>query len=185
MSPENPKRKQSHKIGGIGKVETPDLPTDRPWVSVLKAFNPLGAAVDTYSKTLAYRLECKRLSIELRRVKEQAGILNSAIEKNHIQQMESLQQRRIALDRFYDTVQGQLAALHVERSMVLEIGKIAAERMLAPEVPLEEKKLFKEFASETMASLPAFGKNANESLATIVAALPPVEIPSIGLPEPE
>jgi hypothetical protein len=82
---------------------------------VAKAFNPLGFVAEAYARTLAYRLETKRLDAEMQRVKAQAGVIHDALDKTYKLKMEELSQRRLEIDRFYDTVQGELKLLHIER----------------------------------------------------------------------
>jgi hypothetical protein len=171
------------RTGGVGRIDKIDAAPPVPdreatWVTVLKSFNPLGAAADAYARTLSYRIEVKRLALEAERVEKQAALAEKVIDGHFKLMMEGLEQRRIQLQRFYDTVQKQLGHLHLERMKVLEMAELANRKALADGVPLDERKLYKEMVTELTATIPQFGKQANESLETLVKSLPPVRIPS-------
>lgn len=161
----------------IDPINAAPLPQEKNWVSVLKAFNPIGPLAESYARTLAYRIECKRLESEVERVKVQAGLVHDALDKTYKLKMEELMQRRIELDRFYDTVQGVLSHLHIERMTVLKMAEQATAKALDDKTASEDRPLFKQLATEIIAQIPNFGDRANESLDRIVQALPPVSIP--------
>ena len=161
----------------IDPISAAPLPQEKAWINVVKAFNPLGAIAEGYARTLAYRIECKRLESEVKRVETQADLVHDALDKTYNLKMEELKQRRIELDRFYDTVQGVLSQLHIERMTVLDMAKMATEKALANGTASEDRALFKEMATTIIATIPNFGDRANESLDRIVKALPPVSIP--------
>jgi len=146
------------------------------WVSVLRAFNPLGPIANMYARTLAYKIEKKRLEVELSRVKEQARIAHNVIDSTFRLKMEELEQRRIALIEFYETVNDELERLHIERVKVLEMAQLAQRKSFESDLPLESRRLFKDMAVEMTRELPHFGEKSNESLKNLVQALPPVEI---------
>ena len=57
----------------IDSIDAPNpVQTEANWVAVAKAFNPLGFVAEAYARTLAYRLETKRLDAEIQRVEAQA-----------------------------------------------------------------------------------------------------------------
>ena len=177
--------KDKKKSGGvtIDSIDAaPLVQSEKSWVSIAKAFNPLGAATEAYAKALAYRLETKRLNAELERVKIQASVIHDALDKTFQLKMEELGQRRVELERFYDTVQGQLQLLHIERMQVLKMAEKASEMALAIETSPSERALFKEMAIECVAQLAHFGGKANESLEVIVKSLPSISMPERLLP---
>ncbi len=175
--------KSGKRMTTIESVKAAPLPQEKTWISVFKAFNPFGPMAESYAKTLAYKIECKRLEVELTRVQEQAGVIKTTIDKTYALKMEELNQRRLALEKFYDTVQQQLEHLHIERMTVLKMAERAADRVLEQGIPMEERQLFKDMASELTSQIPLFGETANKSLKQIVQALPPVAIPTALLPE--
>ncbi len=166
-------------VGKIDKVEPArefHNSTGGKWIPILKAFNPLGAIAESYAKTLAYKIETKRLEVELTRIKEQADIAHHVIDNSFKLKMEELTQRRIALVGFYETVNAELQRLHIERVRVLEMAQIAQEQSFKKGLSLEERQNAKDFAIQLIKQLPLFGDKANESLKQLVQALPPVEI---------
>jgi len=178
------KSPQSGKNSSVGKIEKVDpatafhQSTGGKWISIFKAFNPLGHLADAYAQTLAYKIESKRLDVELTRIEKQAEIANILIDKTYRLKLEELEQRRVALIGFYHTVNQQLERLHIERMKVLEMAELATKKALESGIDIEERRLFKEIATEMTAQLPNFGDRANESLKTLVQALPPVQIPA-------
>ncbi len=164
------------KIDSVIPVKDFNNSTDGKWIPILKAFNPFGAIADSYAKTLAYKIETKRLDVELVRIKEQANIAHNLIDKSYKLKMEELLQRRISLIGFYETVNAELQRLHIERVKVLEMAQFAQQKAFESGLSLEERQLFKEMSVEMTRELPNFGDKANESLQKLVQALPPVDI---------
>jgi hypothetical protein len=166
----------------VGKIDKVDPASDfhkstgGRWIPILKAFNPLGAIADGYAKTLAYKLETKRLDVELVRINKQADIATDVIDKTFKLKMEELAHRRIALIGFYQTVNNELERLHIERVKVLEMAQLAQQKAFENGLTIEERQMFKEMAIEITRELPHFGDKSNESLQKLVQALPPVMI---------
>lgn len=171
--------KSNRQSSGIDRIESAPAtpPTEKGWVTVLQKFNPLGAAAEAYGRTLAYRLECKRIDAELERVRTQAAVVHDAIDKSFQLSMEDLTQRRLSINRFFDTVQGELGQHHIERMKVLEMAELITKHMLSPGLTIEERRNCKELAAELTAQIPIFGDKANQSLQTLLNALPQVKLP--------
>jgi len=165
----------------VGKLE-PVSPSQEPtapdgkWLPIFKAFNPFGAIAESYAKTLAYKIETKRLEVERQRIIEQAEIAHDVIDKTYRLKMEKLEHRRIALVGFYTTVNAELDRLHIERMEVLKMAQFSQQKMSDPSTPMEEKLMYKEMTIEMTRELPRFGDKANASLQQLVQALPPVDI---------
>lgn len=167
----------------IDSIDAPNpVQTEANWVTVAKVFNPLGFIAEAYARTLAYRLETKRLDAEIQRVKVQAGVIHDALDKTYKLKMEELSQRRLEIDRFYDTVQGQLKLLHIERMTVLKMAERASEMAFSNNSASEHKLLYKDMAAELISQLSVFGSKANESLDVLVKSLPPISMPDRLLP---
>jgi hypothetical protein len=146
-------------------------------------FSPLGVVAEAYANTLMYRIESKRLRIELERVNAEYKLRDSAIDKTFRMKMEELDQRRLMLNRYFDTVQQQLRQLHIERVQVLKMVDTAMKKTLEPGLPLDERRLYKEMVTELTDSLTKFAERANEQLGTLVKALPMIEMPRALLSE--
>ena len=173
------KPSQGSSVGKIDKVDPSSnfhKTTGDKWVTVIKAFNPLGPIADAYAKTLAYKIESKRLDVELTRINKQAEMGMDLIDKSFRLKMEELEQRRIALIGFYQTVNAELYRLHIERAKVLEMAQFAQQKAFQDGLLIEERQMFKEMAIEMTRELPHFGDKSNESLQKLVQALPPVII---------
>ena len=164
---------------GIDKIESAHIPvnTGGGWANLLQKFNPLGAVAEAYGRTLAYRLESKRIDAELERARAQSAVIHNAIDKSFQINMENLIQRRLAIIRFFDTVQGELGQHHLERMTVLRMAEQATQHMLSTGLSIEERRNCKEFVMELTAQIPIFGERSNQSLQALLNALPQVKIP--------
>jgi hypothetical protein len=183
--PENQNAKAPKGVQ-IDKVDAAPVVQSNPnWISVFKAINPLGHVAEAYAKTLAYRIETKRLEGEFKRVELQAEAAHHLVDKAFQLKMEDLQQRRLALDRFFDTVQQHLSHLHIERMEVLKMAERCTTKALEAGVPIAERTLFKELAMGATEQLSHFGQNANQSLQAIVQSLPRVQLPAALLGDDE
>lgn len=179
MSTDDRSSKPSKGRLSIDKIDAaPPTPEVRDrWGGVVGTFSPLGPIAEAYAKTLAYRLEAKRLNLELARAQEQAKVLHNAIDKTYRLKMEELEHRRVALERAFDTAQQQLKNLHVERMTVLQMAQEATKKTLESGLSLEERRLYQEMATNLVATLPQFGDRANQSLQVLIQALPSVQTP--------
>ncbi len=164
------------KIDSVIPVKSFNSNSNSEWTPVLQTFNPFGPIAEMYAKTLAYKIETKRLDIELVRIQSQANIAHNIIDKTFKLKMEELQHRRIALIGFYGTVNNELKRLHIERTKVLEMAQLAQLKTFENGLSLEERQMYKEMSIEMTRELPNFGDKANQSLQQLVQALPPVEI---------
>lgn len=165
------------KIDGIqSNVQLPSM-TEGQWSSVLKEFNPLGHIADMYARTLAYKIETKRLDAELKRIEIQAAIAHDVIDKTFQLKMEQLLQKRASLMISYQAISTELDNLHLARMDVLKMAQIAQQQAFAPALSLEERQMAKDMAMEMVRELPRFGEQAYQTLQQLVQALPPVEIP--------
>jgi hypothetical protein len=171
--------KSKGQTSGIDRIESAPAhaPVEKGWLSVLQKFNPLGPVAEAYGRTLSYRLECKRIDAELERVRTQAAVVHDAIDKSFQLSMEDLTQRRLAINRFFDTVQSELGQHHLERMTVLKMAERVTDHMLSPGLSLEERRNCKELAAELTSQIPIFGDKANQSLQTLLNALPQVKLP--------
>jgi hypothetical protein len=168
---------------GIDAIEARQLPTEKAWVSFIKSLNPLGPAAQAYAETLHYRVECKRIEAEAERVRQQAKAVKQAMRHEFELNMEHLQQRRLALDRFFDTVQGELGQHHVERMTMMKVAEQATAHMLSDKCgTAEDRAVMQGLIREITSQLPLMGDRANDSLKTLLSALPVVPLPGRMLP---
>lgn len=165
------------KIDGINSNMTSfHQSTGGIWLDFFKSINPLGTIADMYAKTLAYRIEVKRLEAEQERIKQQAAIAHHVIDKTFQLKMEELTQRRIALVGFYETLNRELKRIHIERKKVLAMLQQTHQACLKPNISLEERKIYKELTLEMTRELSNFGNQANIQLQTLIQSLPKVDI---------
>lgn len=168
-------------VGKIERVESSkslDNDSNSKWLPIIKNLNPMNAIAESYAKTLAYRIEVKRLDAEIHRVNKQAEIALTTIDKTYQIEMEKLSHRRIAIEEFFKTVQNELHNKHLERAAVLQLAQNAQKAAFDSKHSLEEKKMYSEMLMALTAQIPLLGQNASVELANLVQALPKVEITS-------
>jgi hypothetical protein len=178
------KNRTSDNVEGKSAITIDHVPAtnhesnaDKSWVGNLKEVEALGVVAVAYANTLAYKLECKRLDGELKRISEQKIIITDIIKKSFELKWEHLRQRKMELDRFYKTLNKQLGDLHIERMQVLKLAEIMTKATLRDGIDSERRGLYKEMAIEFTKQIPIFADKANESLKKLVDALPEVKIP--------
>jgi hypothetical protein len=162
---------EDHKpsVGKIEKVESM-----KGWEKVDEIMTPLGAIVGMYSKTLAYRIEVKRLDVEIVRIKEQAAIAHNVINSTYNLKMEELNNRRLEITSFHKTVRLELKNSHIERSQVLMMAMRAQNEAFKSNITIEDKKNLMAHSLALTQELATFGKNAIQSLEKLVQSLPEI-----------
>lgn len=146
------------------------------WASIFKSLNVLGTISEAYAKTLAYRVEVKRLEAEQKRVEAQAKIIHDGIDKTFQLKIEELKTRRMELEAFYVTLNKELQQTHIERMTILEMAQNAQKYALLPNIPLEERQLFKDYSLECLRDLSTLGDKSTVRLQSVIEALPKIGI---------
>lgn len=161
----------------IGKVEPARMPADSPsgWVSIIKAFNPLGPIAQAYAETLAYRLESKRLALEEVRIQREASLARDKIDRAFVLEMEKLAQRRLVLNKLFESIDKQISNRHLERQAILDMARIAMQKALEPGLSIEERQNAKDLATTLTSQVVLFGESDNQSLRRLIQALPTVQ----------
>lgn len=164
-------------LHSIEPSQVPSPSVEGTWSKVLKAFNPLGSIADMYARTLAYKIETKRLNAELQRMEAQAALAHDVIDKTFQLKMAELANRSVELMGLYQTFTHQLQELSIARTEVLKMAQIAQQQTFAQGITLEERQMHKDMTMELVRELPKFADQANCLLQQLVQALPPVQIP--------
>ena len=103
----------SSKIERVEQSKSFEIDTNNKWLPIIKNLNPVNAISEAYAKTLAYRIEVKRLDTEMNRINKQAEVILETIDKSYKIKMEELSHRRIYLEKFFETVQSELTNKHI------------------------------------------------------------------------
>lgn len=165
------------KIDGVHSNITQLNPsTSGMWLNFFQSINPLGTIADMYAKTLAYRIEVKRLEAEQERIKQQAMIAHNVIDKTFQLKMEELTQRKMALVGFYETLNRELERIHIERKTVLDMAQMANTACLQPNISIEERLFYKDLSLSMTKELHTFGERGSIQLQAVIQALPKVDI---------
>jgi predicted ABC-class ATPase len=168
------------RIIAINNIEANHIPSPsvaNKWSAVLEKFNPLGSIADMYARTLAYKIETKRLDAELQRMEAQAALAHDVIDKTFQLKMAELANRRVELIGFYQSFNNQLQELSIARAKVLEMAQLAQQQSFAQGISLEDRQMYKDMTMELVRELPKFADQANCSLQQLVQALPTVQMP--------
>lgn len=158
----------------IAPVVSAPLAAENSLGNMLSGINILSAISDAYARTLSYRLEYKRLEVESQRIEAQALVIHDQIDKAYRVKLVELAQRRHQLERFYDTVQGDLTQCYVERGMLLEMKQQAHSALLDSSISIEERAQYLEVCRILSADLSSCGARSALALEQIVRALPVV-----------
>ncbi len=157
------------------------LPISQGLGGLLANFNPLGSLSEAYSRTLAYRLETKRLDAELAQMRHQADLAHDRIDKTFREHMGKLLEKRAVIDCYVDTLQKELGERRIERLELLSMARDATAHMLSPGISLEERQLCREFVTVLTAQLSALGNQGNQNLKGLLDILSQAPAPNQAL----
>ena len=166
-------------IKRIDKIEQSNIlnsDVNSKWLPIIKNLNPINAISEAYAKTLAYRIEIKRLDAEIVRVNKQAEIALTTIDKIAQIQMEQLIHRRVAIEGFFKTVQDELHNKHLERLEIVKMAQNAQNAAFDLQYTSEERKMYSEMLVKLIEQISLLGQNASVELENLSKTLPPVEI---------
>ena len=148
------------------------------WTPIVKTVSSsLGPIAEIYAKTLAYKIETKRLEVELTRIEKQADVMHDVIDKSFKLEIGRLELRRIELIALYQEVNVELQKRHINREQVLYMAQLAQQKSFESGLSIEKIREYSEMATKLTEQVRLFGDQANETIQKLVNALPPVEIP--------
>ena len=166
-------------IKRIDKIEQSNIlnsDVNSKCLPIIKNLNPINAISEAYAKTLAYRIEIKRLDAEIVRVNKQAEIALTTIDKIAQIQMEQLIHRRVAIEGFFKTVQDELHNKHLERLEIVKMAQNAQNAAFDLQYTSEERKMYSEMLVKLIEQISLLGQNASVELENLIKTLTPVEI---------
>ena len=131
-----------------------------------------GMVSQIYSTHLAYKIESRRLDIELERINKQAKAMHKTIDKHFQLKMEEIELRKRALESFYKTFDAELDQMQISRNEVLKIAQESQKKAFEPGLSMEERVLYKDMTIEITRELPKFGDKIHESLQVLIKELP-------------
>ncbi len=150
----------------IGKVDAPQITAqqDGGVALILKALNPVGVLMETYSRILAHRVEEKRLNIELERINREADIENKRIDRAFQLKLEGLHQRKYNIEKNCTELKKELKSKRISRMDIQKMADKAAERAMDSNISLDERRLFMDLRRELMEDIHKLGGAANALL---------------------
>ena len=147
------------------------------WTPILETFSSLGPIAEIYAKTLAYKIETKRLEVELTRIEREANVIHDGIDKMFKLEVGRLKLKRLELVDLYQAVNGELQKQHIGRETALKMAQLAQQKSFESGLSIEERRLHSEGAIELIKQVRLFGDQASKTLQDLVKPLPPAEIP--------
>ena len=161
----------------ISKGENKMNKTAGKWTPILETVSSLGPIAEIYAKTLAYKIETKRLEVELTRIEKQANVMHDVIDKSFKLEIGRLELKRLELVDLYQTVNGELQKQHIRRETVLKMAQLAQQKSFESGLSIEERRVHSEAAIKLIKQVRLFGDEASKTLQELVKPLPPVKIP--------
>ena len=160
----------------ISKGENKMNKTAGKWTPILKTVSSLGPIAEIYAKTLAYKIETKRLEVELTRIEREANVMHDGIDKMFKLEIGQLELKRLELVGRYQTANGELQRHHITRERVLEMAQLYQQKSFESGLSIEEIRAHSEMAIELIKQVRLFGDQASKTLQELVNPLPPAKI---------
>ena len=162
----------------ISKGENKMNKTVAKWTPIVKTVSSsLGPIAEIYAKTLEYKIETKRLEVELTRIEREANVMHDGIDKMFKLEIERLELRRIELVGFYRNEVEESQRQHIERETALKMAQLYQQKSFESGLSIEEIRVYSERAIELIKQVRLFGDQASKTIQELVKPLPPVEIP--------
>lgn len=148
------------------------------WTPIVKTVSSsLGPIAEIYATTLAYKIETKRLEVELTRIEREANDRHDEIDKKFKLEVGQLELRRMDLVGFYQNKIEESQRHHIGRETALEMAQLYQKKSFEGGLSIEERRLYSEKAIELIKQVRLFGDQASKTIQELVKPLPPVEIP--------
>lgn len=147
------------------------------WTPIIKTVSSLGPIAEIYAKTLEYKIETKRLEVELTRIEREANVMHDDIDKEFKLKIAQLELRRIDLVGFYQNKVEESQRHHIGREIALEMAQLYQQKSFESGLSIEKIREYNERAIELIKQVRLFGDQTSKTIQELVKPLPPVEIP--------
>lgn len=137
-------------------------------LALVQAVNPLGVIAEAYARTLAYRLESRRIDVELRCMHELARLNHARIDNSYRLAMAKLCHQRQLIDRTFALVEQELGDLRIEREGLRRIAYLFSLKALGDGISSVDRKHLLDAVTETNAIIRECGAQSIIVLAMLV-----------------
>jgi hypothetical protein len=115
----------------------------------LSGLTPLGAIAKTVGEIMACRVEIKRLQNDAQAIRQEYEVKNRQVDVVLQVALQSLEQRRVAIERFFDHADRQMMQQHIWSSQRVRVIQNMTDLISRRGISLEEKIL----AHETLRAM--------------------------------
>lgn len=136
----------------------------------LSALNPLGAIAKTVGEIMACRLEIKRLHIEAESARREYELKNRQVDAVLQYAFQSLEQRRVAMERFFDQAEREMRQQHIWGNQRVRVMQNMTALISRQNISLDEKKLAHETIRAMSKDLVAAQELGSAALSVLVDA---------------
>lgn len=148
----------------------------RNWHPVFKSFDPLGTIEGMLVRTLAYKIESKRLNQEIERINHRASVAHHLIDASLKVQLQKLEQHRQEFDCYYQAHYAEMKDYHLDRKKFMKMAEQAQKSALHPELSVEERQQYLDMFKVLLEALRDTGNQAQISLQNLANAMIPMEL---------
>ncbi|HHV6870237.1 hypothetical protein [Haemophilus influenzae] len=143
--------------------------------ALFEKINFLGAMVESYTRTLMYRAEIKRIDAQIEQIRLQSEIMHSKLNKAYQIEIEKINTRRAELTALYTTVNNELHNNHLERLELIKLTPILVKELTNAQLSIEEKIMIGDMIKDHSRLIKDIGERSNLSLDKLIDSLPKLE----------
>lgn len=134
----------------------------------ITALNPLGAIAQTVAEIMACRVEIKRIQQEREAIRLEYEARNRAIDATLEVALRMLEDRRIAMERFFDHAEREMRQHHIYGNQLVRTLQNMNQLVVQRDLSFEEKQLAHESIRVLSRQLVDSQKAGERSLAILV-----------------
>lgn len=143
--------------------------------SLIEKINPIGFLMETYTRTLMYRAEIRRMDFQIEQIKIQSELMHSKIDKAYNIEIEKIKTRRAELSALYTTINNDLHYKHIERMELIKLCDNLGSALFNSNNSKEEKEIISSMIKENYDLIRKIGEQSNQSLDKLIDSLPKLE----------
>ena len=136
----------------------------------LSALNPLGAIAQTVGEIMACRVEIRRIQTEAEQIRLEYEAQNRRVGATLLVAMTSLEQRRIAMERFFDHAERQMRQHHIWSNQRIRVIQSMTQLITQRDASFAEKQLAHETLRAMSSDLVAAQEAGSSTLTVLVEA---------------
>ena len=159
-------------INNLPKIIATNSP--EKWERVINLLNLANEIGELYVRTMAYKIEIKRLEVQEKQIIEESKKAHRAIKYTYKLKIQELKQRRNEVSEYYKSLNKELDNLHIERMELIRTVQ-QLQQSMANMPSIEEKKMVQELALAIIQELSASNNRINYNLQALSHPLPKID----------